>query len=82
MQGRLPADKYNALVADLSPTGMKAILGVFTDKLNDAQIAQMTAKYMQYINVDAVKTDLNVWANVKEKPAASKKPKVTISGWK
>lgn len=65
MQGRLPSDKYNELVADLSPTGMKAILGVFTDKLKDAQIAQMTAKYMQYINVDAVKTDLNVWANVK-----------------
>jgi hypothetical protein len=65
MQGKLPADRYRQLTDELSPTGMRAILGLVTNKLDDAQITQITAKYIPYLDIEGVKSDLNVYANQK-----------------
>lgn len=68
MQGKLPQDKYAELTQKLSPTGMKALLGLVTNKLNDAQINQITADYIPYLDVEGILTDLNVYANEKKVP--------------
>jgi hypothetical protein len=44
---------------------MRAILGLVTNKLDDAQITQITAKYIPYLDIEGVKSDLNVYANQK-----------------
>jgi hypothetical protein len=66
MQGRLPTEKYRGLVEDLSPTGMKAILGLFTTRLSDAQISQLTAKYLPYVNKERLNQDLGAYARIDE----------------
>lgn len=68
MQGKLPADKYAELTEKLSPTGMKALLGLVTNKLNDAQITKITADYIPYLQVDGILTDLGVYTNSKTPP--------------
>lgn len=72
MQGKLPPENYNELVADLSPTGMRSILGLFTNKLDEAQVSKLTAKYLPYLKMETVKADLNVWANSKTKSSSDK----------
>ena len=74
MQGKLPPEKYQQLTQELSPTGMKAILGLFTDKLDDSQITKITAQYIPYLDVDGVKSDLNVYANQKDSGGGGRKP--------
>lgn len=80
MQGKLPPERYDELVKDLSPTGMKAILGLVTKNLDEAQVSTLTAKYLPYLNIDSVKNDLNVWANKKIKNADKGTPKANNKG--
>lgn len=83
MQGKLPPAQYNALAADLSPTGMKAIIGIVTQKLTDAQISSLTNRYLNFIDVNKIIDDLNNYANVKietvKTPKANKKPVSTTT---
>ena len=80
MQGKLPPDQYDKLAADLSPTGMKAILGLFTKDLNDAQISSLTNRYLNFIDVNKIIDDLNNYANIKKNIAVtSSKPKKPVS---
>ena len=87
MQGKLPEDKYQQLVDELSPTGLRAIAGyVAGSAFSDPMITKITAKYTPYIKKDRLIIDLNVYAQKKldpvKLPVKSGKSRQTKSGTK